>query len=81
MTVTTGGRGFQTLLGLFLRNFQYHLLFQGDNAHYAAERFGKCRGVGNIQRLVNTGEDAPVEQVLQELLGAHVQFFRQVRES
>jgi len=66
---------FQTFLGLFLRNLKHHLLFQRDNAHHSAERLGKCRGRRHIQRLVDAGEYAPVEQVLSEFLGAHIQLF------
>ncbi len=66
---------FQTFLGLFLRNLEHHLLFQRDNAHHSAERLGKCRSRRNIQRLVDAGENTPVEQVLQEFLGAHIQLF------
>src|SRR2546423_1410296 len=67
----------QTFLGLFLGNFQHHLLFQGDDADHPAEGFGKGGGRRNVQRLVDAGEDAPVEQVLQQVLGAHIQLFGQ----
>src|SRR5712691_5515039 len=67
----------QTFLGLFLRNLEHHLLFERDHAHYSAKRFGKCRGGRHIQRLVDAGKHAAVEQVLQDVLGAHIQLFGQ----
>ncbi len=33
----------QTLFGLFLRNLQHHLLFEGDHVNHAAERFRQRR--------------------------------------
>src|SRR5947209_5353287 len=48
----------QTFLGFFLRNLQHHLLFQGNNAHYAAERFRQRRRRRHIQSLVDAREHA-----------------------
>src|SRR5713101_1201762 len=67
----------QTFLGLFLRNLEHHLLFERDHAHYSTERFRKCRCCRHVQRLVNAGKHAAVEQVLQDVLGAHIQLFGQ----
>ena len=67
----------QIFLGLFLRDFQHHLLFKGDHADNAAECFRKRRCRRNIQRLVDAGEHAAVQQRLQKFLGAHVQLLGQ----
>src|SRR6266446_4377456 len=67
----------QTFLGLFLRNLEHHLLFERDHAHYSTERFRKCRCCRHVQRLVDAGKHAAVEQVLQDVLGAHIQLFGQ----
>ena len=64
----------QTLLGLFLSNFQHHLFFQRNDAHHSAERFCECRCRRHVQRLVDARENAPVEQILQDILGTHIQF-------
>ncbi len=66
----------QTLFGLFFRNLQHHLLFQGDHTHHAAERFGQCRCCRHIQRLVDAGKDATIQQRFQQFFRAHVQLFR-----
>src|SRR5260370_3268428 len=66
---------FQAFPGLFLRYLKYHLLFERHDAYYSAERFGKSRCRRHIQRLVDAGEDAAVEQVFQDVLGAHIQLF------
>ncbi len=51
----------QTFLRLFLRDFQHHLFFQRDDAHDSAERFRKRSRRRHIQRLVNAGENAPIQ--------------------
>ncbi len=63
----------QTFLGLFLRNFQHHLFFQRDDAYHSAERFRQGRRCRHVQRLIDAGEYAAVQQILQEILGAHIQ--------
>ena len=67
----------QTFLGLFLRNFQHHLFFKRDHAHDSAERFRKRSRRRHIQRLVDAGENAPIEQRLQKILRAHIELFRE----
>ena len=69
------GPWLQTFLGLFLRNFQHHLFFEGDHVHHSAERLSKCRSRRHVQRLVDAREDAAVEQVFQQVFRAHIQLF------
>src|SRR5438876_399797 len=65
----------QTFLGLFLRNFQHHLFFEGNHVHHSAERLSKCRSRRHVQRLVDAREDAAVEQVIQQVFRTHIQLF------
>ena len=46
--------------------------------HDAVERFGKSGGGRNVERLVDAGENAAIQQRLQQILGAHVELFRQL---
>ena len=65
--------------GVFLLLFFLNqLLFKADRAHYAVKRFRQRGGRGHVQRLVDAGEDAAVEQGFQQILGANVQLFGQL---
>src|SRR5271168_4530978 len=65
----------QTFLGFFLGNLEHHLFFERDDADDAAEGLRQGGGGVHVEGLVDTGENAAVEQVFQKILGAHVEFF------
>ena len=46
----------------------------------AVERFRKARGRRRVERLVDAGKDAAIQQNLQNFLGAHIEFFRQIAD-
>ena len=71
----------EAFLGFFLGNFQDHFFFKRDDTDYAAERFGQSGGGGHIERLVDAGEDASVQQIFEQLFGAHVEFFGELANS
>ena len=63
---------------LFLDFFFLHqLLFERDDLHHAAERFGQIRRRRHVQRLVDAGEYAAIQQCLQQFLRANVELLRQ----
>ena len=68
----------EAFLGLFLGNFQNHFFFERDDAYYAAKGLGQSGGGRHVERLVDAGEDAAVQQIFQQLFGAHVEFFGQL---
>ena len=55
----------EAFLGFFLGNFQNHFFFEGNDAHHAAECFGQSGGGRHVQRLVDAGEDAAIQQIFQ----------------
>ena len=57
--------------------FLHHLLFEGDHLHDSVESFGEACCGGNVERLVDAGENAAVEQGFQQILGANIQLFGQ----
>ncbi len=69
----------QIARALFLDFFFLNdLLFERDHLHDSVEGFGKVRGRGHIERLVDAGENAAVEQDLQQFLGANIELFGQL---
>src|ERR1019366_1966107 len=46
----------------------------------AIKCFRKAGGCRRVQRLVNAGEDAAIQQNLQDFLGADVEFFREIAD-
>src|SRR5437762_3125589 len=72
------GPRFQTFLSLFLRDFQNHFLFQGHDAYDAIEGFRQRRRRGHIERLVDAGKHAAVEQRFQQVFRAHVELLREL---
>ena len=68
---------FEILFRLFLRNFENHFLFEGDDANDSVKGFRKLRRGWNIQSLVDAREDALIEQDFQKFFCAHIQFFRE----
>jgi hypothetical protein len=54
----------QAFLGLFLGDLEDHLLFEGDHTDDAAEGLGQRGGRGDVERLVDAGENAAIEQGL-----------------
>src|SRR5882724_1326166 len=69
------GTRLEIFLGFFLGDFEHHLVFEGDDGNDTVETFGKLRGGGRIERLVDAGENSLVEENLQKVFGAHVEFF------
>ena len=62
-------------LDLFFLN---DLLFEADYLHDSVERFGETRCGRRVQRLIDAGENAAIEQRLQQFLGANVELFCQL---
>ena len=58
--------------------FLNDLLFEADYLHDSVERFGQTRRGRRIQRLIDAGENAAVEQRLQQFFGANVELFCQL---
>ncbi len=78
ITVTTGARGSQIPAALFLDLlFLDDLLLERDHLHDAVEGLGKIRRGRDVERLVDAGENAAIEQSLQQILGADVEFLGQ----
>ena len=79
ITVTTGGARQQIAGALFLDLFFLNqLLFERDHLHDSVERFGEARRRRHVERLVDAGENAAIQQHLQQILGANVQLLRQL---
>ena len=53
--------GLETFLGLFFGDFQHHFFFEGNHADDAAKGLGQSGGGGNVQRLVDAGEDSAIQ--------------------
>src|SRR5712692_8544731 len=69
------------ILGLFfLGDLLDHLFFKRDYLDDAVERLRETGGRGSVERLVDAGEDAAVEQDLQDVLGANVELSGQVAD-
>ncbi len=67
------------VFGLVLpRDVLDHFLLEGDDLDDSVEGFGESRRRGDIKRLIDAGEDAAVEQYLQNVLGANVEFLGQI---
>ena len=62
-------------LDLFFLN---DLFFEGDYLHDSVERFGETRRGRHVERLIDAGENAAVEQSLQQFLRANVELFGQL---
>ena len=61
---------------LFLDLFFLHqLLFESDNLYDAVERLGQARGRRHVESLVDAREYAAIEQCLQQILRANIEFF------
>src|SRR5208282_5923501 len=67
----------EVFLGLFLGDFQHHLFFEGDDADHTIEGLREVRGGLHIKSLVDAGEDAAIEQGLQQIFRANVELFRE----
>src|SRR5262249_58670240 len=65
----------------FLSDLLNDLLFKRDDMHDAAEGFGEAGCCLDVERLINTGEDAAIEQRLEHILGADVEFFSEIADS
>lgn len=63
--------GFIVLTNVLMR----HLLFERDHLNDPAEGFGEACSRLNIESLIDAGENAAVEEILQQLLRANVQLF------
>ena len=53
------------------------MLFERDHLHHAVERFGQIRRRRHVERLIDAGKYAAVEQRLQQVFRADVELLRQ----
>ena len=70
----------EIFLLLFLGDFLDDFLFEGNDSHNTAESFGQAGCRAHVQSLIDRGKNSAVEQFLQDVLGAHVQLFREVAD-
>src|SRR5215470_7247915 len=70
------------IAGTLLADFFFldNLLFEGDHLDDAVERFGEVRGSGHVQRLIDAGENAAIEQDFQQILGADIELFGELAD-
>ncbi len=68
----------QVFLGLILRNFENHFLFEGNDGDYTVECFRDLRRGRNVERLVDAREHAAIHQRLQQIFRAHIELFRKL---
>lgn len=57
------------------------MFFESDDLHDAIERFGETRGRRHVKGLVDAREYAAVEQSLQQILRANIEFFGELTHS
>src|SRR5258706_296086 len=64
----------------FAGDFLNHVFFKRQHLNDAIKRFRESRCGRRIKRLVNTGEDAAIQQKFQDFLRAHIEVFREVAD-
>ena len=71
------GRARQQIAGALFLDFLFldDLLFERDHLHDSVERFGQIRRRRHVQRLIDAGEYAAIEQSFQQILGANIELF------
>src|SRR3984957_20842099 len=60
--------------------FLNHLLFERNYLHDSVKRFRQAGRSRHVERLIDAGENAAVQQRLQQVLGADVQLLRQLAD-
>ena len=71
------GPRLEIFLGFFLGNLEDHFFFEGDDADNAVEGLRQIGCRLYVQSLVDAGEDAPIQERFQKILGANVELFRE----
>src|ERR1700682_4891628 len=75
------GRPWLKILRFFFPgDFLNDIFFKCEHFDDAIECFRKARSRCRVERLIDAGEDAAIEQNLQDFLRAHIEFFRQIAD-
>src|SRR6266852_5951660 len=65
---------------LFQGDFADNVFLECDDVDDAVERFRETRGGWRVESLVDAGKNSAIQQNFQDVLGAHVEFFRQIAD-
>ena len=75
------GRARLEVFGLFFQgDFADDVFLERDDVDDSVERFRETRGGRRIERLVDARKDPAIQQNFQNVLGAHIEFFRQIAD-